>query len=121
QRSLPLYHSTIAYAASKAALSNYSKSLTNELGPQGLRVISIAPGWVLTGAARDFVNTLAHSTGSDFDTAKQKLMADLGGIPIGRPADPSEVAELTAFLLSDKAKSIHGAEYVIDGGTIPTI
>lgn len=121
QRSLPLYHSTIAYAASKAALSNYSKSLSNELGPQGLRVISIAPAWVLTGAARDFVNTLAHSTGSDFDTAKQKLMEDLGGIPIGRPADPSEVAELTAFLLSEKAKSIHGAEYVIDGGTIPTI
>lgn len=121
QRTLPLYHSTIAYAAAKAALSNYSKSLSNELGPKGLRVMSIAPGWVMTDAARHFVNTLAQGAGSDFETAKQKLMQDLGGIPIGRPAEPTEVAELAAFLLSDKAKSIHGTEYVIDGGTIPTV
>jgi NAD(P)-dependent dehydrogenase (short-subunit alcohol dehydrogenase family) len=47
-------------------------------------------------------------------------MASLGGIPIGRPAKPGEVADLIAFLVSERAASITGTEYVIDGGTIPT-
>ena len=121
QRSLPLYESTIAYAAAKAALSNYSKSLSKEVGPKNIRVNSVAPGWVQTEASVDMVERLAKSQNSDFDTARDTLMQSLGGIPFGRPTFPSEVAELVAFLLSDKAASIHGSEYIIDGGTIPTI
>ena len=64
---------------------------------------------------------LAKSKGIDENAARQGLMDSLGGIPIGRPGRPEEVAELVAFLVSDRAASITGSEYVIDGGTIPTV
>jgi NAD(P)-dependent dehydrogenase (short-subunit alcohol dehydrogenase family) len=121
QRTLPLYESTLAYAAAKAALTNYSKGLSKEVGPQGVRVNSVAPGFVKTTAAEALIERLAAAAGSDHQTALQGLMDSLGGIPIGRPAQPEEVAELVAFLASDRAQSIHGSEYVIDGGTIPTV
>lgn len=121
QRRLPLHESTIAYAAAKAALSTYSKALSKELGPKGIRVNTVAPGWIHTTASEAMVKRLASHSGSDEATARKGIMDALGGIPIGRPAWPQEVAELVAFLVSDRAASIHGAEYVIDGGTIPTV
>ncbi|MES2569769.1 MAG: SDR family oxidoreductase [Verrucomicrobiota bacterium] len=121
QRRLPLYESTLAYAAAKAALSNYSKGLSKEVGPKGVRVNSVAPGFIETTAAEAMIERLAASAGTDRNTALHGLMDSLGGIPIGRPGRPEEVAELIAFLASDRAPSIHGSEYVIDGGTVPTV
>lgn len=121
QRQLPLPESTIAYAAAKAALSNYSKSLSKEVGPKGIRVVRVSPGWVETEAAVRLVTRLAKTSGAGYETARQSLMASLGGIPIGRPAKPREVADLVAFLVSPRAASITGTEYVIDGGTVPTV
>jgi NAD(P)-dependent dehydrogenase (short-subunit alcohol dehydrogenase family) len=121
QRQLPLPESTIAYAAAKAALSNYSKGLSKEVSPKGVRVVRVSPGWVETSAATALVGRLAAKAGSDEQTARQGLMEALGGIPIGRPSKPSEVADLIAFLVSPRAASITGSEYVIDGGTIPTV
>lgn len=121
QRRMPLHESTLAYAAAKAALTNYSKGLANEFGPKGVRVVSVAPGYTATSAAEHMVERLAASTGITPDAARQGLMDSLGGIPIGRPARPDEVAELIAFLASDRAASIHGSEHVIDGGTVRTL
>jgi len=120
QRQMPLPKSTIAYAAAKAALSNYSKGVSKEVGPKGIRVVRVAPGWIETTAANALIVRLAAEAGSDEQTARQGLMASLGGIPIGRPAKPNEVADLIAFLVSTRAASITGTEYVIDGGTVPT-
>ena len=121
QDRLPLHEATLAYASAKAALSNYSKGLSKELGPKGIRVVRVSPGWVETEAAVGLVTELAAKSGSDYEAARQALMHSLGGIPIGRPARPTEVADLIAFLVSPHAASITGTEYVIDGGTVPTV
>ena len=121
QRTLPLYDATMAYAAAKAALTNYSKGLSNEVASKGVRVISVAPGFIETTAATGLIERLAKNAGTDFDTARQGLMDSLGGIPMNRTGRPEEVAELVAFLVSDRATYINGTECVIDGGTIPTI
>jgi len=120
QRQLPLPEATIAYAAAKAALSNYSKGLSKEVSPKGVRVVRVSPGWVETDGAVGLVKEIARQNGTDYEGARKIVMDSLGGIPIGRPAKPKEVADLVAFLASPRAASITGAEYLIDGGTVPT-
>src|SRR4030088_81420 len=120
QRQLPLPEATIAYPAAKAALSNYSKGLSKEVSPKGVRVVCVSPGWVETDGAIGLVEEIARQNGTDYEGARKIVMDSLGGIPIGRPAKPKEVADLVAFLASARAASITGTEYVIDGGTVPT-
>lgn len=120
QSALPLPESTTAYAAAKAALSTYSKSLSKEVSPKGVRVVRVSPGWIETEASVALAERLAEQAGTDYEGGKQIIMQWLGGIPIGRPSKPGEVANLIAFLASPRAATITGTEYVIDGGTIPT-
>jgi len=120
QHVLPLPESTTAYAAAKAALSTYSKSLSKEVAPKGVRVVRVSPGWVETEASVALAERLAQQANTDYEGGKHIIMAALGGIPLGRPSKPAEVANLIAFLASPCAASITGAEFVIDGGTVPT-
>ena len=121
QSRLPLPEATTAYAASKAALSTYSKALSKEVSPHGVRVVRVAPGWVETDAAVGLVAEIARQRNIDTEVARQVIMDSLGGIPLGRPNKPEEVADLIAFLVSPRAAAITGTEYVIDGGTVPVV
>lgn len=121
QRVLPLPESTTAYAAAKGALATYSKSLSKEVTPKGVRVLRVSPGWIETEASVVFAERMGAQAGTDYEGGKKIVMDWLGGIPVGRPAKPQEVADLITFLVSPRAASVSGSEHVIDGGTVLTV
>jgi NAD(P)-dependent dehydrogenase (short-subunit alcohol dehydrogenase family) len=86
-----------------------------------VRVNSVSPGWVMTEATADFLDMIRAANGGTVEDARRSVLDALGGIRIGRGAEPEEVADLIAYLASDRAAAIHGAEFVIDGGTVRTV
>jgi len=121
QGRLPLHDSTLPYAAAKAGLINYSKGLSKEVSPKGIRVLTVSPGWIMTDSSKRMMERISESSAISIDEATKSVMDALGGIPFGRPAMPEEIAEFVGFLVSPRANYLTGTEYVIDGGTIPTI
>jgi NAD(P)-dependent dehydrogenase (short-subunit alcohol dehydrogenase family) len=122
QRQMPCRMRRPPTPRQKAALSTYSKSLSKEVVAQGVRVVRVSPGWIETEAAVALAERLARwKAGTDYEGGKQIIMKALGGIPLGRPAQPQEIADLLAFLASAAPAPYTGTEYVIDGGTIPTV
>ncbi len=93
------------YAASKGALIAFAKSLATELGPAGIRVNAVAPGWVLTDMTRDVLQT-------------EEGRLATSGIPLGRPGRPEEIAGPIAFLASDLASYMHGHVLSVNGGSV---
>jgi NAD(P)-dependent dehydrogenase (short-subunit alcohol dehydrogenase family) len=80
----------------------------------------ISPGFIETSGATGMIADISRGSGISEDAARQRIMDMLGGIPMGRTGRPEEVAELVAFLASDRDAFISGADCIIDGGTIPT-
>jgi NAD(P)-dependent dehydrogenase (short-subunit alcohol dehydrogenase family) len=111
------------YGAAKAALVNLAKSLSQEFGPKGIRVNSISPGPVATDlwlGDKGVAQTVAAASGIDADTARDQVVASIGGFATGRFTTPEEVATLIAMLASARTGNVTGANYVIDGGLIKT-
>ncbi|HMF71417.1 MAG TPA: SDR family oxidoreductase, partial [Flavitalea sp.] len=100
---------------------NYSKSLSNEVSPKGIRVLTVSPGWIMTTSSVRMMERIAKSSDTTVEQATQSVMDALGGIPLGKPAEPEDIAEFVGFLVSPRAKYLTGTEYIIDGGTIPTV
>jgi NAD(P)-dependent dehydrogenase (short-subunit alcohol dehydrogenase family) len=117
----PLWNLNMAYAVSKAALNSYSKSLATELATKGVRVVTVAPGATRTPLMEGFIQDYANSVGIKVEEAFTQLLGQIGGIPMGRMAEPEEVASLVHFLVSPSAAYLTGTTYAIDGGSLPVV
>jgi NAD(P)-dependent dehydrogenase (short-subunit alcohol dehydrogenase family) len=114
----------IDYCAAKAALTNFSKALSKEVGPKGIRMNTVSPGPVETAlwlGPEGVAATVAKATGVDFDTARERVLQSQGGLATGRFTRPAEVADLVLMLASDRAGNVTGSDFVIDGGLIKTL
>jgi NAD(P)-dependent dehydrogenase (short-subunit alcohol dehydrogenase family) len=109
------------YSAAKAALASFSKSLSKEVGPQGIRVNTISPGPVATDlwlGQSGVAQTVSRATGARPEDVQRQAAQQM---VTGRFTRAEEVADLALFLASDRAANITGADFVIDGGLIPTL
>ncbi|WP_372351558.1 oxidoreductase [Streptomyces sp. KL116D] len=109
-----------SYAAAKAALNTYSRELATEVGEHGVRVVCVLPGFVVTQGATAHLRHMAEEQGLTTDEITQQIVDHLK-VPLGRPGDPEDVAEMIAFLASSRAKWLTGAQFRVDGGILPTV
>jgi NAD(P)-dependent dehydrogenase (short-subunit alcohol dehydrogenase family) len=120
------YHpdaAVIDYGAAKAALVNFTKAISQEFGPKGIRINSVSPGPVATDlwlGDKGVAATVGQASGVDPATAREQIVASMGGFPTGRFTEPEEVATLITILASARTANVTGANYVIDGGLIKT-
>lgn len=109
-----------AYAAAKAALNSYSRSLAAEVGPSGVRVVCVLPGFIATPGAIAHHQKIADSQGVSLEEAQRGLAARLN-VPMNRPGTPDDAAELVAFLVSERARWLTGSQFRVDGGILAQV
>jgi NAD(P)-dependent dehydrogenase (short-subunit alcohol dehydrogenase family) len=115
---------TVDYGAAKAALVNLTKSLSQEFGKRGIRINDVSPGPVSTDlwlGEGGVAKTVAKAMGVDADTARERVLASIGGLATGRLTTPEEVAALVVMLASERTANVTGSNFVIDGGLIKTL
>jgi NAD(P)-dependent dehydrogenase (short-subunit alcohol dehydrogenase family) len=115
---------TIDYGAAKAALTNVTKALSQEFGKRNIRINDVSPGPVSTDlwlGEKGVAKTVGRALGVDADTARDRVLASIGGLATGRLTAPEEVATLVAMLASPRTANVTGSNFVIDGGLIKTL
>jgi 3-oxoacyl-[acyl-carrier protein] reductase len=102
----------------RGAVASWAKTLALELGPYGITVNNVLPGFTMTGRLEFLINSIAEKEGKNFETVKKEMIST---IPAGRIADASEVAAAIAFLASPAASYINGINVPVDGGKTPSL
>ena len=114
----------VDYAAAKAALTNLTKTLSEEYGPRGIRVNTISPGpvrtawWTDDGGAADVLG--AH-LGVGRDAVMDEVAPEMMKLTTGRLVEPQEVADVIALLVSPRSASITGTDVAVDGGFLKAV
>src|SRR5690606_3788248 len=114
----------VDYGAAKAAMTNLAKALSEELGPQGIRVNTVSPGpvrtdwWTRDGGAAD---VLATATDADTDRVMDDLAPQVTNLTTGRFADPQEIADAVALLASPRSASTTGTDLAVDSGFLKVV
>jgi 3-oxoacyl-[acyl-carrier protein] reductase len=109
------------YSVTKAALLSLSRLVADLYAKEGIRCNAVAPGPTATGAWLDeggLADQQARRTGKSREAVLESVAA---GRPLGRLAEPEEIASVIAFLCSDRASYVTGAAWSADGGTVPII
>jgi 3-oxoacyl-[acyl-carrier protein] reductase len=106
-----------AYAASKAGLAQLGQAMALELGPHGIRVNTVAPGYMLTAMHEEYMTELATTTGRAYEETVESLRSS---VPLGRHGTPEDVGHVVAWLLSDRASYVTGQTIGVNGGILLT-
>ena len=103
------------HAAAKSAPTNYAKALALDASPDGVRVNTVSPRMTMTSAVEGAPAMIAEAQGPDLETVEQMLLSQMGGIPLRRPGQPGEIAELAAFLPPTVRRGSPAGDFAIDG------
>lgn len=105
-------------STANAAILNFTRGVSRDLATYGIRINAISPGLTDTDRATMLAQSVAMATGKTVEEAKVDMTQ---AIPLGRMVDPEEIASMALLLVSDRTRSMTGAEVIIDGGQMPAM
>jgi NAD(P)-dependent dehydrogenase (short-subunit alcohol dehydrogenase family) len=108
--------SNAIYAASKGAVISLTKTAAQQLGPHNINVNSVCPGIVRTAMYEGIIKIMSETEGLSLEAVEARAVA---GVPLRRPNEPDDIADMVVFLASSRSRNITGQSFNVDGGLIP--